>query len=78
MVLIVDLIDNLRILPRRIIRSYVSSITRKSFRYQATNEIVQNLVQNDYIERDTVELIKLTKKGLDECKEDSLMMARQW
>ena len=41
-----------------------------SLGYQATNEIVQNLVQNGYIERDTIELIKLTPKGLNKCKED--------
>lgn len=33
---------------------------RPSFGYQATNEIVQNLVQNGYVERHTIELIKLT------------------
>jgi hypothetical protein len=43
---------------------------RPSLGYQATNEIVQNLVQNGYIERYTIELIKLTQKGLDKCKED--------
>jgi hypothetical protein len=43
---------------------------RPSLGYQATNEIVQNLVQNGYIERDTIELIKLTPKGLNKCKED--------
>ncbi len=43
---------------------------RPSLGYQATSEIVQNLVQNGYIERDTIELIKLTQKGLDKCKED--------
>ena len=31
---------------------------RPSFGYQATNEIVQNLIQDGFIERDTVELIK--------------------
>jgi hypothetical protein len=43
---------------------------RPSFGYQATNEIVQNLAQNGYVERHTIELIKLTQKGLDKCKED--------
>jgi len=43
---------------------------RPSFGYQATNEIVQNLVQKGFIERDTLESIKLTQKGLDKCKED--------
>ncbi|HYY49686.1 MAG TPA: hypothetical protein VE643_02350 [Nitrososphaeraceae archaeon] len=42
---------------------------RPSFGYQATNEIVQNLVQDGFIERDTIELIKLTDKGLDKCRE---------
>ena len=43
---------------------------RSSFGYQATNEIVQSLIQDGFIERDTVELIKLTNKGLDKCRED--------
>jgi hypothetical protein len=43
---------------------------RPSFGYQATNEIVQNLVQNELIERDGIEFVKLTQKGLDKCKED--------
>jgi hypothetical protein len=43
---------------------------RPSFGYQATNEIVQNLIQDGFIERDAVELIKLTNKGLDKCRED--------
>ena len=43
---------------------------RPSLGYQATNEIVQNLVQNGFIEKDTIELVKLTQKGLDKCKED--------
>jgi hypothetical protein len=43
---------------------------RPSFGYQATNEIVQNLVQKGFIERDTLEYIKLTQEGLDKCKED--------
>ena len=43
---------------------------RPSFGYQATNEIIQDLVQKGFIERDTLEYIKLTAKGLDKCKED--------
>ena len=43
---------------------------RPSLGYQATNEIVQNLIQKGFIERDTLEDIKLTQKGLDRCKED--------
>lgn len=43
---------------------------RPSFGYQATNEIVQHLVQKGFIERDTPEYIKLTQRGLDKCKED--------
>jgi hypothetical protein len=43
---------------------------RPSFGYQATNEIVQNLVQNELIERDSIEFVKLTQEGLDKCKED--------
>ena len=43
---------------------------RSSLGYQATNEIVQHLVQKGFIERDTPEYIKLTQKGLDKCKEE--------
>jgi hypothetical protein len=43
---------------------------RPSLGYQATNEIVQNLLQKGFIERDTLESIKLTQQGLDRCKED--------
>jgi hypothetical protein len=43
---------------------------RPSFGYQATNEIVQALVHKGLVERDTLEYIKLTQKGLDKCKED--------
>ena len=43
---------------------------RPSFGYQATNEIILNLVQKGFIERDTAEYIRLTQKGLDICKED--------
>src|ERR687891_2657368 len=41
---------------------------RPSFGYQATNEIVQNLVQKEFIERETLKYIKLTQKGLDNVK----------
>ena len=43
---------------------------RPSYGYQATNEIVQHLIQKGFIERDTLEDIKLTREGLDNCKED--------
>ena len=43
---------------------------RPSFGYQATSEIIQELAQKGLIERDTPEYIRLTQKGLDECKED--------
>jgi hypothetical protein len=43
---------------------------RPSFGYRATDEIVQNLVQKGFIERDTLEYIRLTQKGLDKCNED--------
>jgi hypothetical protein len=43
---------------------------RPSYGYQATNEIVQDLIQKGYIERNTLEYIRLTQKGLDKCKED--------
>jgi hypothetical protein len=48
----------------------VEAYERPSFGYQATNEIVQALVRKGFIERDTLEYIKLTAKGLDKCKED--------
>ena len=38
--------------------------------YQATNQIVQNLVEKGFTERKTLEHIKLTQKGLDKRKED--------
>jgi hypothetical protein len=41
-----------------------------SFGYQATNEIIQNLVQKGLIERDTLDYIRLTQKGLDKCEEN--------
>jgi hypothetical protein len=43
---------------------------RPSFGFQATNEIIQELVQKGLIERNTLEEIRLTQKGLDKCKED--------
>jgi hypothetical protein len=43
---------------------------RPSFGYQATSEIIQELAQKGLIERDTLEYIRLTQKGLDKCKED--------
>src|SRR6187200_2845544 len=45
---------------------------RPSFGYQATNEIVQNLVQKGFIERDTLEYIKLTQEGLDKCPHECM------
>jgi hypothetical protein len=43
---------------------------RPSFGYQATNEIVKDLLQKGFIETDTVDYVRLTQKGLDKCKED--------
>lgn len=43
---------------------------RPSYGYQATNEIVQDLIQKGFVKRDTLEYIRLTQKGLDKCKED--------
>jgi predicted transcriptional regulator len=43
---------------------------RPSFGYQATNEIIQDLIQKGFIERDAPEYIRLTQRGLDKCKED--------
>jgi hypothetical protein len=43
---------------------------RPSYGYQATNEIVQELIQKGFIERDTLQYIRLTQRGLDRCKED--------
>jgi predicted transcriptional regulator len=43
---------------------------RQSFGYQATNEIVQNLIQKGFIERYKLEHVKLTQKGLNKRKED--------
>lgn len=41
-----------------------------SYGYQATNEIVQELMRNRFIERKGLEYIKPTHKGLDWCKEE--------
>jgi hypothetical protein len=41
---------------------------RPSYGYQATNEIVQDLIQKGFVERDSLEYIRLTQKGLDKCK----------
>jgi hypothetical protein len=43
---------------------------RPSFGYQATDEIIQELLHEGLIERDTQEYIPLTQKGLVKCKED--------
>jgi hypothetical protein len=43
---------------------------RPSYGYQATNEIVQDLIQKGFVERDSLEYIRLTQKGLDKCKEE--------
>jgi predicted transcriptional regulator len=43
---------------------------RPSFGYQAAYEIIQDLIQKGFIERDTLEYIRLTQKGLDKCEED--------
>jgi hypothetical protein len=43
---------------------------RPSFGYQATNELVLDLVRKGLIERETAEYIRLTQKGIDKCKED--------
>jgi hypothetical protein len=43
---------------------------RPSFGYQAANEIVRKLIQDGFVERDTVELIKLTEKGVHRCREE--------
>ena len=43
---------------------------RPSYGYQATNEIVQDLIQKGYIRRNTLEYISLTQEGLDKYKED--------
>jgi hypothetical protein len=43
---------------------------RPSFGYLATNVITRSLVQRGFIERDGLEYVKLTAKGLDKCKED--------
>lgn len=43
---------------------------RPLYGYQATNEIVQYLIRKGFVQRDTLEYIRLTQKGLDKCKED--------
>ena len=43
---------------------------RPSYGYQATYEIVQDLIQKGFVERDSLEYIRLTQKGLDKCKEE--------
>ena len=43
---------------------------RPPLEYQATNEIVQDLIRKGFIERETLEYIRLTQKGLDKRKED--------
>jgi hypothetical protein len=43
---------------------------RPSYGYQATNEIVQELIKKGLVERDTLQYIRLTQRGLDRCKED--------
>jgi hypothetical protein len=45
---------------------------RPSFGYQATNELVLDLVRKGLIERETAEYIRLTQKGIDKCKEDCI------
>ena len=49
----------------------IEAYERPSFGFQATNEIIQELVQKEFIEAgDAPEEIKLTQKGLAKCKED--------
>ena len=43
---------------------------RPSFGLQATNEIVIHLIQKKYVERDTAQDVRLTLKGLEECKKN--------
>ena len=45
---------------------------RPSFGYQATNELVLDLVRKGLIERETAEYIRLTQQGVDKCKEDCI------
>jgi hypothetical protein len=45
---------------------------RPSFGYQATNELVLDLVLKGLIERETAEYIRLTQQGIDKCKEDCI------
>src|ERR671911_2942431 len=48
----------------------LEALGRPSFGYQTTNEIILNLVQKGFTERDTVKYTRLTQKGLDRDKED--------
>ena len=43
---------------------------RPSFGYQATIELILDLEQKGLIERETAEYIRLTRQGLEKCKED--------
>ncbi len=45
---------------------------RPSFGYQATNELVLDLVRKGLIERETAEYIRLTQQGIDKCKKDCI------
>jgi hypothetical protein len=45
---------------------------RPSFGYQATNELVLDLVRKGLIERETAEYIRLAQQGIDKCKEDCI------
>jgi hypothetical protein len=45
---------------------------RPSFGYQATNELVSDLVRKGLIVRETAEYIRLTQQGIDKCKEDCI------
>jgi hypothetical protein len=53
---------------------YVSpeAFERPSFGYQATNELVLDLVRKGLIERETAEYIRLTQQGIVKCKEDCI------
>ena len=45
---------------------------RPSFGYQATNELVLDLVRKGLVERETAEYVRLTQQGVDKCKEDCI------
>lgn len=45
---------------------------RPSFGYQATNELVLDLVRKGLVERETAEYVRLTQQGLDKCKKDCI------